>query len=354
MTMHCFENLRADLDEIALRSRSEIELLLSRGVVVTGGSGFVGRWLISSLAWVAAKRSAPARMISINRSTASWQQPLIDEGLLNVINHDITTAIPDLGEFGYVFHCATPASAELNDSQPAEMERIIASGTGNVISRFSNTNCRVVNVSSGAVYGTQPPDIRCLDEEWLKDDRYLLPDSAYHRGKSDAEKQFNTALNDTSFSVVHTRLFAFLAPFLPLDTHFAAGNFIRDALQHQPITIKGDPRTVRTYMYGTDLVVWLIAAAVRGVSGCSYNVGSPYETTIGQLADTIAQHAESRSVVARDAIHEWSGSPHRYVPCTNRTEVALGVDFQVSLDDAIYRTLRWHRSEPSQNQLAVN
>ena len=348
------ETLNTDLTEVANRSNAELSLLLDRDVLVTGGSGFVGRWLISSLIHYCRVHRLQRKVLSINRVTTRWQREYIKSGQLSVVNIDVTKEIPDLGEFGYVFHCATPASAELNDSQPAEMERIIASGTRNVISRFSNTNCRVVNVSSGAVYGTQPPDIRCLDEEWLKDDRYLLPDSAYHRGKSDAEKQFNTALNDTSFSVVHTRLFAFLAPFLPLDTHFAAGNFIRDALQHQPITIKGDPRTVRTYMYGTDLVVWLIAAAVRGVSGCSYNVGSPYETTIGQLADTIAQHAESRSVVARDAIHEWSGPPHRYVPCTNRTEVALGVDFQVSLDDAIYRTLRWHRSEPSQNQLAVN
>jgi len=347
--MHHLENLRADLDEIASRSRNEIELLLSRGVIVTGGSGFVGRWLISSLAWVAGKRSMPARLISINRSTASWQQPLVDEGLLNVINHDITTAIPDLGEFGYIFHCATPASAELNDSQPAEMERIIASGTRNIISRFSKTNCRVINVSSGAVYGTQPPDIRCLDEEWMKDDRYMLPDSAYHRGKSDAEMQFNAALSDASFSVVHARLFAFLAPFLPLDTHFAAGNFVRDALLKRPIAIKGDRRTVRTYMYGTDLVVWLIAAAVRGVSGCAYNVGSPHETTIAELASIIAQRAGSGSVVSQGESREQSCPPHRYVPCTIRTERELGVKVQVSLADAIDRTLRWHRDEPQRN-----
>jgi dTDP-glucose 4,6-dehydratase len=222
MTMHHFESVRADLDEIASRSRREIEQLLSRGVIVIGGSGFVGRWLISSLGWVAAERSMPGRLISINRHTASWQQSLVDDGLLTVINHDITTAIPDFGEFGYVFHCATPASAALNDSQPAEMERIIASGSRNVISRFSDTNCRVVNVSSGAVYGIQPSDVQCLDEGWLKDERYMLPDSAYHRGKLDAEKQFNAALNDASFSVVHARLFTFLAPFLPLDRHFAS------------------------------------------------------------------------------------------------------------------------------------
>jgi dTDP-glucose 4,6-dehydratase len=350
--MRCIENLRSDLDEIASRSANEVEHLLNHGVLVTGGSGFVGRWLISSLASVAARNNLPPRLVSINRNTPAWQQSLVGEGLLKVVNHDITTEIPDLGELGYVFHCATPASADLNDSQPAEMERIIAKGTQSVIRRFSGTKCRVVNVSSGAVYGVQPPDVRCLDEEWLRDDRHMLPDSAYHRGKSGAESLFNSASEGRSFSVVHARLFAFLAPFLPLDTHFAAGNFVRDALLNRPIAISGDSRTVRTYMYGTDLVVWLIAAAVRGVSGYAYNVGSPHETTIGELAEIIAQRAGTESGVRHGAPQDLSTPPHRYVPCTTRTERELGVSLQVSLVDAIDRTLLWHRSEPQQNSAA--
>jgi UDP-glucuronate decarboxylase len=349
MTMWYLENLRADLDEIASRSAKGIEQLLAHGVLVTGGSGFVGRWVISSLAAVAAKNDVPLQLVSINRNTTSWQQSLVEEGLLKVINCDITNEIPDLGEFGYIFHCATPASADLNVSQPAEMERIIAQGAESVIRRFAGTDCRVVNVSSGAVYGIQPPDIRCLDEEWLQDDRYELPDSAYHRGKSGAESRFNSASEGGSFSVVHARLFAFLAPFLPLDTHFAAGNFVRDALLNRPITINGDSRTVRTYMYGTDLVVWLIAAAVRGVSGCAYNVGSPHETTIEGLASIIAQRAGLASGVSQGASHEQSGPPHRYVPCTSRTERELGVNVQVSLADAIDRTLQWCRDDPQRD-----
>ena len=345
MGMHHFKTLRTDLDEIVSRSEREIELILSRGVVVTGGGGFVGRWLISSLAWVAAAKGIPARLVSINRSTPPWQHALIDEGLLDVVNHDITSEVPDLGEFGYVFHCATPASADLNDSQPAEMERIIAEGTSSVIRRFAGTKSRVVNVSSGAVYGMQPPDVKCLDEEWLKDRRFRLPNSAYHRGKSSAENRFNSASESGSFSVVHARLFAFLAPFLPLDGHFAAGNFMRDALLSRPIAINGDSRTIRTYMYGTDLAVWLIAAAVHGVSGSAYNVGSPHETTIAELASLIDQRAGSGGGVIQAESHDRSGPPHRYVPCTRRTERELGVNLQVSLADAIDRTLRWHRGE---------
>jgi dTDP-glucose 4,6-dehydratase len=337
------------LDEVAARSANEIEQILANGVLVTGGSGFVGRWVISSLAAVAARNDVRPHLVSINRSTTSWQQSLVEEGLLKVFNYDITNEIPDLGEFSYVFHCATPASSYLNDSQPLEMERIIAQGTESVIRRFAGTECRVVNVSSGAVYGVQPPDVRCLDEEWLQDDRRMLPDSAYHRGKSGAESRFNSASEGGSFSVVHARLFAFLAPFLPLDTHFAAGNFMRDALLNRSIAIKGDPRTVRTYMYGTDLVVWLIAAAVRGVSGCAYNVGSPHETTIAELASIIAQRAGSGSGVSQGESREQSCPPHRYVPCTSRTERELGVKVQVSLADAIDRTLRWHRDEPQRD-----
>jgi dTDP-glucose 4,6-dehydratase len=354
MTMRPNANLRADLAEIASRSANEIELLLSRGVLVTGGSGFVGRWLISPLAAAAAKTDASPRLVSINRNTSSWQQSLVDEGLLTVVNCDITNEIPDLGEFGYVFHCATPASADLNDSQPAEMERIIAEGTSSVIRRFAGTTTRVVNVSSGAVYGMQPPDVKCLDEEWLKDKRFVLPNSAYHRGKSDAENQFNSAMEGASFSVVHARLFAFLAPFLPLDTHFAAGNFMRDALLDRAIAINGDPRTVRTYMYGTDLAVWLMAAAVRGISGSAYNVGSPQETTIADLASVIAQRAGSRSGVSQSSTRGQSGPPHRYVPCTSRTERELGVNVQVGLADAIDRTIRWHRGEPQNGSPAKN
>jgi len=332
-----------DVEGVLLRLTPEIEKLLSSAVLITGGSGFVGRWLIESLIQAKLQLGKKATIISLSRSTAQWQDELVKRGLLRVITADITDELRIGEEIEYVFHCATPVSALLNESNPSEMQRIIELGAKRVINRFVNSFTMVVNVSSGAVYGEQPPDVRCLDEEWLSSPRFTLPDSAYHHAKVNAEAEFNAALTNSSFSVVHTRLFAFFAPFLPTDRHLAAGNFLRDALAEKPITITGDGRTVRTYMYGTDLVEWLIAAAVRGKSGSAYNIGSPHETTIAELATKVSDAVGSRAGVRILREYDSQKPASRYVPCTTRTEQALGVRLIVDLDEAIERTVRWHR-----------
>lgn len=333
----------SDVDEILLRFSPEIEQLISKPVFITGGSGFVGRWIIESLARATRKLGRDSKILSLNRSTVPWQRELVEQGLLHVVNADITTELHVDGDVGYVFHCATPASTFINETNPLDMQRVIEAGAESIINRFSNSSTKVVNVSSGAIYGVQPPDVQCLDEDWRRNARFVLPDSAYHHGKVAAEVKFNSALGNSSFSVVHARLFAFVAPFLPLDQHFAAGNFLKDAVRNQPITITGDGRTVRTYMYGTDLVVWLIAAAISGKSGEAYNIGSPYETTIAELAIKISRIAESTAGVRYLGEPDLTQPAHRYVPCTTRTERALGVHLNVGLDDAIERTVRWLR-----------
>ena len=335
-----------DLNEIFERSEDDAKLLLQRRVLVTGGSGFVGRWLIMALLHAAQRLRIEPQIASINRTTTAWQVPLAENRQLNVINSDVTNSIAVDNRFDYVFHCATPASSLLNETNPSEMKRVIEIGAENVIEYLAGSSTRVVNVSSGAVYGVQPSDVGCLDDEWFGDARYVLPNSAYHHAKVAAERRFNTAHRDSALDVVHARLFAFVAPFLPLNRHFAAGNFLKDALAGEPVMITGDGRTIRTYMYGTDLVVWLFAAAVRGVSGSAYNIGSPYEITIEELATRISQISGSGAGVRNLGEPDLAQSAHRYVPCTTRTENALGVHLEIGLDTAIDRTLRWLRNSP--------
>jgi len=73
---------------------------------------------------------------------------------------------------------------------------------------------------------------------------------------------------------VVARCFAFVGADLPLNVHFAIGNFIRDALTADALTVSGDGTPLRTYLDQSDLAHWLFTMLERGRSGEDYNVSS--------------------------------------------------------------------------------
>ena len=140
------------------------------------------------------------------------------------------------------------------------------------------------------------------------------------------------------------RPFAVVGPGLPLDAHFAIGNFIADAVAGREIVVGGDGRPLRSYLYAGDLAVWLVTLLVRGRSGRAYNVGSDRAIGIGELARLV------RSVVPGSGKVSINGTPDpkavrsRYVPSVDRARTELGLAAWTSLEDAIHRTAR-HASE---------
>ena len=341
--MYRLSQFQSDVNEIVDRSYEDLQELLSNNILITGGGGFVGRWVVTALATFAARQKSKCSITSLSRTTPHWQEELIEKKLISVINGDITAPLQIGTEFGHVFHCATPASAFLNASDPAGMQTLIEAGARNLAAHFASKGTRVVNVSSGAVYGVQPAYLSCFDEDWVNAREHTLPDSAYHRGKLRAEVFLDRTVSRGQLDVVHARLFSFLAPHLPLDSHFAAGNFLKNAIDNHPTTIAGDGRTIRTYMYGTDLAVWLFSIAARGETGRAYNVGSPRPISIADLAGLISALSGSPHQPVDLGNPDVRQPPNRYVPCTNRIELELGVKLEVDLRDAISRTLKWLR-----------
>ena len=143
------------------------------------------------------------------------------------------------------------------------------------------------------------------------------------------------------------RCFAFVGPYLPLDVHFAIGNFIDDVLKGRPkILIKGDGRPLRSYQYGADLVVWLLTILVKGQHMRPYNVGSDSAVSIEETAACVRDAGVDLMPGIKPeiiiAMPPDQGQPApRYVPSVERAKRELGLKEFTPLTEAVRHTLQW-------------
>jgi dTDP-glucose 4,6-dehydratase len=168
------------------------------------------------------------------------------------------------------------------------------------------------------------------------------PRSVYAEGKRLAELQCALYARNRGLECALARCFAFVGPYLPLDVHFAIGNFIGDCLQQRPIEISGDGTAYRSYLYAADLAIWLWTILVRGESCRPYNVGSEQAWSIAGLAAEVAAALEPSTAIRVRGLPRPGAACDRYIPDTGRARLELGLRELISLPDAIRRTAEWH------------
>jgi dTDP-glucose 4,6-dehydratase len=157
----------------------------------------------------------------------------------------------------------------------------------------------------------------------------------YAIAKRDAE-EFIRQLGQDGLSVSIARCFAFVGHWLPLDQHFAIGNFLRDGLSGRPIQVNARHQVYRSYMYADDLVEWLMTIACHSNPDCPvYNVGSDHAVLMGELAEMIAgEFGLNANIppICEDIVD-------RYVPSIDKANHSLGLNLRYDLLASIRNTI---------------
>lgn len=315
-------------------------ILAGKRIFITGGTGFVGKWLLATLLNAKERFSLDSCITVLSRDPAAFQRawPAI-VGQVEWRAGDVRDFAIDNQRFDVIVHAATDVVAQ---TSPLDVFSTCLDGTRRVLAlaRASGAS-RLLLLSSGAVYGSLPTGMTHVPETHMGGPDTLSIASAYGEGKRASEWLAAQAAAD-GLTVGIARLFAVVGPHLPLNKHFAIGNFLRSALEDEEIVIQGDGKPHRSYLYAADMAAWLWAVLLRGRSGRAYNVGSDESLSIIELA-----HRVCRALGRKPQLRVLQATPpeaptSHYVPDVARARAELALPSPLSLDEAISRTARWH------------
>lgn len=317
-------------------------------ILITGGTGFFGKSLLPHLLSVLPTRGCDFTLTVISRNTEAFlgaNPQFRDIPHLVLHQGDILdrSSLPTSKHYSHVIHAATDSTFGPRLSPLKRFDQI-TTGTHNLLEFSIQSGVqRFLYVSSGAVYGNQPPDLEGFDEAWQGSPDLSNPANAYGLGKRAAEHLCHLYQDSFGIEVVIARCFAFIGPSLPLHVHFAIGNFIRDALFSESVIVAGDGSPVRSYLDQSDLAHWLWTLLEQGISGEAYNVGSDEAISIAELAHRVRDLiAPEKAVHILDSVN-YSAGRNRYVPDINKARSKHNLSVIVPLDDAILMTARSHQ-----------
>ena len=334
-----------DLDGIFARLAPDWPRLAGARLFFTGGTGFIGRWMLEALAQADERLGLGVAVTILTRDPggfAAKNPGLASYPGFRFVAGDVLGMKAQGEHYSHVIHAATDASAALNEHDPRLMFDTVVTGTRRALDFARDCGAeRFFFLSSGAVYGVQPWDVARVDENFRGGPDLSSHRAAYAEGKRAAEMLCSIYRAQFGMDIITARIFALLGPLLSLDIHFAAGNFLLDAMRGRAVTVNSDGRAVRSYLYAADLTEWLWAMLLRAKPGATYNVGSEEAISIGDLARRIAELiGDGRHEILGKADAGWN--PGRYVPANHLIRDEMGLAPRVGLDEAICRTAAWH------------
>lgn len=333
---------QADLEHV-LNGVDCWQMLRDQRLLLTGGTGFIGKWLLGTFLYVNRTLGLDAKLVLLSRDVVAFQAmhpALRDADEIEWLQGDVRDfALTDAQRCNFAVHAATDVIAQ---QSPSHIFDTCVRGTSNVLAQMRHPGAkRLLLLSSGAVYGRTPSTLALIPEDWNGAPDCLSTDSAYGEGKRASELLCAMAAAEQGLAIPVARCFAFIGPHLALDKHFAIGNFIIAALRGEPLQIKGDGTPMRSYLYAADMAMWLWVLLFKGQSARAYNVGGEESLSIGALAHRVVAALGSDTNVQIAQTPKPGALVQSYVPDLQRAAAELGLYTHIGLDQAIQRTALW-------------
>ena len=356
------EVVQSDLQYICNNLAPEFGCLSGRRLLITGGAGFLGHYLVQSiLHWnsgqTGSKRIGLTVLDNYIRGVPRWLKELEGTEGLSLVQGDITHVVPkDLGTFNYIIHAASIASPTYYRRYPIETMDANVNGLRSLLDYFKNLKSSdqealgFLFFSSSEVYGDPSPDNIPTLEDYRGNVSSTGPRACYDEAKRYGETLCVNFARQYDLPIKMARPFNNYGPGLKITDGRVIPDFARCILEHRDIVMLSDGSPRRTFCYVADAVVGYFKILVKGRSGEAYNIGvEKPEISMADLAERIAQLGRELFGYKGRVVRQASGdrdylvdNPNRRCPVISKARSELGYRPSVELETGLRQSLLWY------------
>lgn len=352
----------ADLDYIIKAGAEEFAAMSGRRVMIAGGAGFLGYYLVqAALHWNAKNAAkAPIKVIvmdNLSRGVPAWLTALEKNPSLRLLKHDVTQPLPAaLGDVEYIIHAASIASPIFYRKYPIETMDANINGL-----RFMLDYCLaqkkagkpvegVLFYSSSEIYGDPTSENIPTPETYRGNVSCTGPRACYDESKRFGETLCVNFTQQHGLPIKVARPFNNYGPGLKITDGRVIPDFARNILNGQDIVMLSDGSAKRTFCYVADAVLGYYKVLVKGRPGEAYNVGVEVpEISMLELAErAIALGKElfgyKGKIVRKESADKayLVDNPNRRCPIITKAREEIGYDPQVTIEEGLRRSLVWY------------
>lgn len=357
--------IQADLEHICTELAEDFPKLSGKRLLIIGGAGFLGYYLVQALLHQNATRFAPAGQAPVEitvydnfiRGLPDWLTALEDQPNLTITRYDITDPLPaDMGHFSYVIHAASIASPTYYRKYPIETMDANVEGLRRVLNyclemKAAGTPVEgLLNYSTSEIYGDPDPANIPTPETYRGNVSCTGPRACYDESKRYGETLCVAFAQVHGIAVKSARPFNNYGPGLKISDKRVLPDFARDVLNGRDIVMLSDGSPTRTFCYIADAIAGYYKILFRGRPGEAYNIGlDTHETSMAELADQVVALGRELYGYEGKVVRQTSAeaaylvdNPNRRCPVIDKAREELGYDPRIGVEEGLRRAMIWY------------
>jgi UDP-glucuronate decarboxylase len=356
------EVIDTDLSYISANLKEEFSVLSGKKLLITGGAGFLGYYLVQSvLYWNAQHTDLPPIDLTVfdnySRGVPEWLTNLKSNPNLTLIKHDITHPLPvDMGNYQYIIHAASIASPTYYRKHPLATMDANVDGLRFLLEyclQKKETKSPVEGFlffSTSEIYGDPTPDNIPTPETYRGHVSCTGPRACYDESKRYGETLCVNFAQQYQLPIKMARPFNNYGPGLKITDRRVLPDFAKDVLEGRDIVMLSDGSPSRTFCYVADAIIGYYKILMKGQAGEAYNIGvETPEISMAQLADRVVELARELfdykgRVVCQESTDKayMIDNPNRRCPIIKKACAQLGYNPSISVEEGLKRSLIWY------------